>query len=216
MSDVSEAAEVSDERAAREALASKLEEVARDVRKQGRAAVAAQAAAEACHEAVRVLAERLATELGADEREGRVASDREQALRWLRALLPVADAVERLGRQAGALKAPRRPRWWPFGGRSVEFDAEVRALAAGAAILARQLDSTLGALAVDIDRPHGLVDPERHRVVEVRPATRESPAGTVVEVVRAGYAFEGITVREADVVASAETPRPDMSEGTSR
>jgi molecular chaperone GrpE (heat shock protein) len=51
-------------------------------------------------------------------------------------------------------------------------------------------------------RTGGPVDGERQRVVEVRAPAPGEPRGTVVEVVRPGYALGDKVVRETEVVVA--------------
>lgn len=186
-------------------LLPRLDELLKEVRRQGRAAVAAQAAAESCLTAVEALARRA-------ERDPEPAPVDEPA-RWLRALLPAIDAVDRAASQA-ALLIERRAR--PRGGllralfRAAPDDAaEVSALLAGVEVLGAQLEAALGELGVFIDKPLGEpVDPERHRVVAVSAPRRDEPSGVVVEIVRSGYALGTKVVREAEVIATAQRPQP--------
>lgn len=178
-------------------LASRLDDLLKEARRQGRAAIAAQAAAEACLEAVQARPAAAST-------AGAPTSD--EASRWLRALIPVADAVDRLAQRAAALDAPRR--------RTLVqrlFDAPERddrpacaALTRGLRLLQAQLETALHDLGVAVDRRTGdLVDAERQRVVQVRSPRPHERAGTVVEVVRPGYALGARIIREAEVVIAA-------------
>jgi molecular chaperone GrpE len=153
------------------------------VRKQGRAAIAAQAAAEACLQAV-------------------AARDRsERGEHWLSGLIPLFDGLGRAREQARELRtrvesARRLPFFaaWPK-------DDVVR-LTSGIELLCRELDDALERMGVEIVSPEsGAVDAELHRVVETRAG---SPAGHVVELVRRGYVLDGRLVREADVVATKQ------------
>ncbi len=201
-------------------LTRRLDDVLKEVRRQGRAAIAAQAAAESCLSALQA---QTATRGDADDEEDDerggdevAVAAAEEAVRWLRALLPVADAAERVVRQASALEVPRAaPRRGFFGRllRTPEPDegrASRAALAEGLRVLGAQLDGTLRDLGAVVDRrTGGPVDGERHRVVEVRPARSGERPGTVVEVVRPGYALDvrgggARIVREAEVVIAEE------------
>jgi molecular chaperone GrpE len=68
------------------------------------------------------------------------------------------------------------------------------------ATLARQQVTRLG----EVGEPF---DPDRHEAVAVAPAT-DRPDGTVVEVIRPGYARDGRVLRPA-LVAVAQRPRGD-------
>jgi molecular chaperone GrpE len=202
-------------------LAAKLDDLVKEVRRQGRAAIAAQAAAESCLEAVKAL------EAGGGEREdgeaGRgqgLAPERstldaaaEEALRWLREVIPVADALERIAAQATALEAPRPQMKRGLLLRLLRIpqpepidDAGARAaLREGLRVLRAQLEATLAGRGVTVDRrTGGPIDGERQRVVEVRAAAPGERPGTVVEVVRPGYALGARIVREAEVVVAGE------------
>lgn len=190
--------------ALRTELLARLDDLSRELRRQGRASLAAQAAAEACLEAVK------------DPPAAPAAPP--EAERWLRALLPTLDAIDRAVAQAAALRRPR-----PAPGRSVlqrllAIDppqdearaAEIAALAQGLELLRPLTEQSLASLGVRIERRVGLaVDPTLHRVVETR---GEEDPPRVVEVVRAGYWIEGACVREADVVATRQKNRREGRE----
>lgn len=205
---------MSDEEAERASdVAGRLDDLVREVRRQGRAAIAAQAAAESCLEAV------LALQAAAPDDEALAGTDhapggdralgdaarRDEA--WLRALLPSLDGLDRVLANAVALGArsaaePRERGFWPFR-KAPARDREVESLAEGLRLLRAEVAAALGALGVTIDRGEGAaLDAERHRVVEVRPARAGERADAIVEVVRPGYAVGGRLVREADVVAT--------------
>ena len=177
------------------------DELLQAIRKQGRAALAAQAAAEACLEAV------LRLEAGAKPAtsSGPPAGDEAaEGAAVLARLLPFVDALRRVVQESRALASPA-----PAGLRARLFgqreDPRVAALVEGVRILGAQLEATLQGLGVAIDAEVGVpVDGERHRVVEVRPPGPGAPAGTVLQIVRAGYALRGRRLREADVVAAEE------------
>ncbi|WP_438030360.1 nucleotide exchange factor GrpE [Sorangium sp. So ce233] len=184
-------------------LGARLAELVREVRRQGRAAVAAQAAAESCLEQVTALA-RVAE--GTRCTSNDAAPQPAEELSWLHAILPVADAVDRVVAQASAMVDRRarveRAGIWPFR-RSATPDPELGALSEGLRVLRAQLVAALEGCGVTVDRRVGVaVDPEVHRVVEVRPRREAEPEGVVVDVIRPGYAAQGRLVREADVVAS--------------
>ena len=197
----------------------RLDELLKEVRRQGRAAVAAQAAAESCLEAI---------EQGRRDAEDEVEDEVEEeaealaglslardnlAGRWLEALIPVADAIDRIAEQASSLAAHRPEPRRSLLARLVKAPPEddggraLRSLAEGLRVLKAQLESALGDLGVTVDRRVGApVDAERQRVVEVRsPRAGERP-GQVVEVVRAGFALGPFVVREAEVVVTAGEP----------
>jgi len=189
-----------------EDLAARLDELMKEVRRQGRAAIAAQAAAESCLEAIREQAEAEGDEEAEDAAETSDVDD--EAVRWLRALIPVADAVGRVAAQAAALAAPRPPPKRRLLARLFHApepaDGSARAaLAEGLRVLHAQLEGALRDLGVTVDRrTGGPVDGERQRVVEVRSPRAGERSGTVVEVVRPGYALGPRVVREAEVVVA--------------
>ncbi|MEO5729869.1 MAG: nucleotide exchange factor GrpE [Byssovorax sp.] len=184
-------------------LAMKLDDLLKEVRRQGRAAIAAQAAAESCLEAI----EARETEPSMPIEASAETSD--EAVRWLRALVPVADAIDRMAQRAGAVEAPdappKRTLLQRFFGAGEPDDRHDRAaLAEGLRVLRAQLEGTLHDLGVAVDRRTGdPVDAERQRVVEVRAPRPHEREGTVVEVVRPGYALGPKIVREAEVVIAA-------------
>ncbi|XXX82045.1 nucleotide exchange factor GrpE [Sorangium sp. So ce134] len=193
-----------------EDLDARLSELVREVRRQGRAAVAAQAAAESCLDQVTALARAVESARGAPE-SARGASTGAaprpaEELSWLDAILPVADALDRAVAQASAM-VDRRARLersgiWPFRRRAAP-DPGLGALVEGLRVLRAQLVAALEGCGVTVDRRVGVVvDPAVHRVVEVRPRREAEPEGVVVDVIRPGYAARGRLVREADVVAS--------------
>jgi molecular chaperone GrpE len=178
-----------------ESVARALDELTRELRRQGRAAIAAQAAAESCLEVL----------------EGRAdasASGARDDGAWLSALIPVADALDRVVAQGLALAALPRAAvqrgLWPFRrAEPPQPDREMAALGEGLRVLRAQLQAALEGLGVSIDRRTGVaVDPEVHRVVEVR---KSGPREVVVEVVRPGYRLGERVVREAEVVVERRT-----------
>jgi molecular chaperone GrpE (heat shock protein) len=199
-------------------LALRLDDLLKEVRRQGRAAVAAQAAAESCLEAIQAQAEGSKdSDLDGDEQAAAAAAT-EETTRWLRALIPVADSLDRVIRQAAMLDAPRREKRGLFArllaGRPSEpkpdearGNAALAALNEGLRVLRAQLEGTLHELGVSVDRrTGGPVDGERQRVVEVRERGPGERRGTVVEVVRPGYALGAKIVREAEVVVADGDP----------
>lgn len=204
-----------------EDVMARMDDLLKEVRRQGRAAIAAQAAAESCLEAIHALPE-AGPEGPVDEEDdddGEIldgdATPSKAALHWLRALIPVLDALDRVAAQAHAAAAPPSPpspprrSWLHFLFRGdkpapVE-DRRLIVLAEGLRILQNQLRAALVDLGVGIDRRAGAaVDPERHRVVEARPAGPGEQPGMVVEIVRPGYALGAVVVREAEVVATGD------------
>ena len=195
-------------------LLERLDDLLTEVSRQGRAAVAAQAAAESCLTAVQALAAQYDDhdgERGAGDAHDdtlRDDTDRATAARWLGALLPVADAIERAAAQAARLaerRAPPRRGFFRslFGAAPPDDDGAADALVDGLLVLQAQLHAALADLGVLVDRPLGApVDPERHRVVAVRPPRPCERPGDIVEVVRPGYALGPALVREAEVIAA--------------
>jgi molecular chaperone GrpE len=187
----------------------RLDDLLKEVRRQGRAAVAAQASAEACFQAVRAFSEEREVEEEPADEEPRGACPPEVAIHWLRTLIPVADAIDRVAVQATAIAEarPRSPRILFRFFRPAQPDGSVPvcALAEGLSVLKEQLQAALSDLGVTIDRRTGTpVDPERHRVVEVRPPNAGEQPGTVVAIVRPGYALGPTVVREVEVVAATD------------
>lgn len=186
-------------------LATRLDDLLKEVRRQGRAAIAAQAAAESCLEAIQA---RPASSAAGEASESSTSDD---AVRWLRALIPVADAVERLAQRAAALTAPEALAKRTLLQRVLRApepdDRHARAaLAEGLRLLHAQLEGTLHDLGVEVDRRTGdPIDGDRQRVVEVRAPRPHERAGTIVEVVRPGYALGAKIIREAEVVIAARS-----------
>lgn len=178
-------------------VTARLDELTREVRRQGRAAVAAQAAAESC--LAIVSARGAGAEIDPADPD---ASD----VDWLHALMPVADAIDRILASASALaerRSRRIARYWPFS-RGRGGDPEVRTLVEGLRVVRGQLAAALEDRGASIDRRVGIrLDPDVHRVVEVRPPRWGEAESTILEVLRPGYAIAGRLVREAEVVASA-------------
>lgn len=185
----------------------RLDELLKEVRRQGRAAVAAQAAAEGCLEAI----ERgRRDEDDEEELDAISAAQDEIAARWLKAMIPVADAIDRMTERATSLSQER-----PKPERSLlsrllrgpprdDRDRALGSLADGLRVLKAQLESALGGLGVTVNRGVGApLDADLQRVVEVRAPTADERPGRVVEVVRAGFALGPLVVREAEVVVTA-------------
>lgn len=200
-------------------LAARLDAMAQDIRKQGRASVAAHAAAESCLQGVRDLQQQI------EQSSALVGMPKDapdsSLLRVVRSLLPFADSLDRaveLSRAATttATVPPRATwlsRWLGLAPTAPSVSPETAALATGLALLQQQLRSIFQELEVDVELRSGIpVDPDIHRVVEVRrvaPNGTDAPSGTVIEVVRPGYACSGIRLREAEVVASGPTDERD-------
>lgn len=159
--------------------------------------MAAQAAAEAC------LAALPDPDDAEEEPEG---ASTEPDTSWLKALLPLLDAVERVSAQATSLRRarvqPRLPLWKRLLAPPEEptFQADLDALEQGLRLLVPLTEQSLLGLGVRVERRTGIpLDPGLHRVVETR---GEQATATVLEVVRPGYWLGDLCVREADVVAS--------------
>ncbi len=174
------------------------------MRRQGRAAIAAQAAAESCLEAVQAQA------ADASEASETRSDASDEAARWLRARDPRRRRRRSPGAAGGRARcAPKRTLLQRLFEAPAADDRHARAaLAEGLRLLRAQLEGTLHDLGVAVDRRTGdPVDAERQRVVEVRPPRPHERAGTVVEVVRPGYALGARIIREAEVVIAAGSER---------
>lgn len=212
-------------------LSDRIDALIAEVRRQGRAAVAAQAAAEGCLEAtealrteleelradVRDLSER-AGELGEEdsalddacaEKADDLEASAEGSARALalatdeivRALLPVADSIDRVVSELGREPAAAT-RWWERVLRRGDTDPRLESLRLGAKLLRASLDQALERMGVRVDRRVGIpVEGEVHRVVGVREAGPGARPGTVASVARPGYSRQGRILREADVIA---------------
>jgi molecular chaperone GrpE (heat shock protein) len=216
-------------------LRQRLDALLFEVRKQGRAGIAAQASAEACLRAVE--------KLGASARADRGASEvrAETLVAVVEALLPVLDAIDGAASQARRA-VPREvnmahqrttPRLLRRVGErllgtalpSPPNDDPSRTLATGISLIQSEIRRALQRVGVEIESSiGGSVDPERHRVLDVRaaassPATTtlpETPPGaaskaSVQRVLRPGYFVGGRCVREADVVATHDPHSPLQS-----
>jgi hypothetical protein len=144
----------------------------------------------------------------------------DEAVAWLEALVPVADAIDRAASQAAEMaeraRRPPRLRIWPFA-RKPAANADLDALASGLRVLRDQLAAALVSRGARIELRVGVeVDPELHRVVAIHPAPsgQEERDWTVLEVIRPGYALGRRVVREADVVAiGGPGERPSETSG---
>lgn len=188
------------------------EELVREIRKQGRASIAAQAAAESCLAGVRSLHDAWAAS-SAPKPEAERDADPTAVVR---ALLPLLDALDRSVARAELLSAPRpeapprglfarlralTPGSAPeHGASSTRPDAGVLELAAAVRVLQGQLEGVLGDLGVELDRAAGVAfDPARHRAVEHSGGAGQA---TVRAVLRAGVSVRGRRLREAEVATS--------------
>ena len=184
-------------------LLERLDDVIAQVRRQGRASVAAQAAAESCLDAVEALQATVEATAAYEDDEDNAGDDHDapKPAPWLDALLPVADAVDRLTVTAAAMACQRKQTrgFWPFS-RARQSDAELEALAGGLRVLQAQLRAAFQTLDVScIDPQDARFDAEQHRAVERRAGLE----GRVLEVVRPGYRRGARLVREAEVVVGS-------------
>jgi hypothetical protein len=186
-------------------IIARLDDLIKEVRRQGRAAIGAQAAAEACLSAIEQSLARSPTSEDTDAPD-EDPDAAEIELDWLRALIPVADAIDRVVIQATALtrEPPRtRIRFRLFAALAPAADPRLETLVSGLLVLQAQFHGALRDLGVSVERRTGApIDPDRQRIVEVRPPRPGELSGTVVEVVRPGYALGARLVREAEVVAA--------------
>jgi molecular chaperone GrpE (heat shock protein) len=189
-----------------EVIARHFDTLIAEVRRQGRASIAAQAAAESCAEAVAALRDDVAR-MGSNEMPtgARPVED------VVRALLPFYDALERADGQARESlqrlpsQAPPRSllrRLFDPRGPSPQPNTDLRVLIRGLSVLRAQFEESLRDLGVAFDRRARVpVHAEEHRVVDRRVALGGERPGTVAEVIRAGCELNGRRLREADVVA---------------
>lgn len=189
----------------------KLEQISADLRRLGRASVASQAASEACLAGLERLQSEWTAEPGRSkdgEREAEIEAARERAADTvILALLPVADALDRITsdlERSTDLQAAVPTRRWPWSlFLKPRSDVRFQSLAQGVRLLQLAFAQSFEHLGVEIERRSGgPIDPERHRVREVRaPRTGEAPR-VVAKVLRAGYVRGGRVLREADVVVA--------------
>lgn len=189
-----------------EVIAHHFETLLAEVRRQGRASIAAQAAAESCTEAVAALRGDVERMVHSD-----MPTDARPIEDVVRALLPFYDALERADGQARESlqrhpsQAPPRSllnRLFDPRGPSHQPNADLRVLTRGLSVLRAQFEESLRDLGVEFDRRTRVpVHAEEHRVVERRVAAGGECPGTVAEVIRAGCEVSGRRLREADVVA---------------
>ncbi len=215
-------------------LAARIDELTREVRRQGRAAVAAQAAAESCLEKLNTPEPEPEPEDDEDDEDDApdeaAAASPPPSTEWVRALLPVADALDRMVTQANAM-AEKRPPSKPVERKGFlalfappppppppDRGVELRALAEGLRVLRAQLATALEGCGVAIDRRTGVaIDPEVHRVVEVRRLRAGERPNEVLEVVRPGYSAGSRMLREAEVVAGeSRAPGAATAAGAAR
>lgn len=178
-----------------------------EVRRQGRASIAAQAAAEACMKSLQQL------QTSSPPSPQPSISPGGSATEVIERLLPVFDAIDGAAAEAKRLAALPKPadrggllvRWLHRVADGVAAPSTAgSSLANGVLLIQSELRRALTAVGVTIDDKVGArVDPERHRVVSVRKHSPKSQA-IVLEVLRCGYAIAGTVLREADVVASDE------------
>lgn len=170
-----------------------MEDLLKEIRRQGKAAVAAQAAAEACLHAVEALVDRLPDRPHSEE-----AVYSEEAVHLLEALLPVFDALDRASQRSNRRLKTRREKWL----HRFHITSDSESLGEGIRLVRAQLDTVLKGLDIEVDRRVDVpFDPRVHRAVEVR-YQASTPTPTVIEVVAAGYIYQGRRLREADVVVA--------------
>jgi hypothetical protein len=191
----------------------KLETLLAEVRRQGRAGVAAQAAAEACLAGLHAMVsppstrpvEALRKEPTARELDGRAVS----------LLIPLFDAIDGAVHQVRAVR-PAETRAVSRGlGQALwselmrlrersEDSSPQDSVRLGLEMIQAEARSALARLGVELEDRIGVpVDPERHRVIQVHAGENgEGERATVLLVLRPGYVVRGVCVREADVVAS--------------
>ncbi len=193
------------------AVLDRLDAVVAEVRRQGRAGVAAQAAAEACLREVNALKSTTSSPASPDAPSGEAPSA--LGARALAVLIPLFDAIDGAVFQLRATRPPE-PRSSSRGLRHA-LRSRLERLRRGSAdaasegsvrrgleLIQAEARSALDRMHVELDERAGVpVDPERHRVVEVR-AAAGGHGGLVLEVLRPAYLVGGVCVREADVVAS--------------
>ncbi|MEM6789870.1 MAG: nucleotide exchange factor GrpE [Myxococcota bacterium] len=171
-------------------IAEVLEALRMELRRQGRAAIAAQAAAEACLEML--------------QRPPAPAAAAAKDEAWVNPLLPALDALERVRQHAEKVaNAPAVPGGWLQRLRRARSEDEATGLAARVLLLAEQFESALRDAGLAPARPArgDPFDAAVHRAVGRVPG----PAETVVEVVRSGYRYRDRLVREADVIVGEDS-----------
>jgi len=182
-------------------IEARLDAIVAEVRRQGRAGIAAQAAAEACLDELKSLRDELGDRSEVPPHVG--DRDDDESGRLILSLLPMADAIERVLAEADRVASTPEPTRLArlFGARHV--GTEAASLREAARVLRSSLEQTLESFGVRADRRVGIpVDGDLHRVVEACDAPPGSPPDTVLRVVRAGYERDGKLLREADVVAT--------------
>lgn len=213
-------------------LSDRFEVLVAEVRRQGRAGIAAQAAAEACSEAIASLREEVTA---SQERPPASETGEASAENVVRAILPVSDALDRIEKQARdwvqrvdrtpqpvarhrSLLARLRgtPRQEQTEWLAPPVLAAARALAQGIGVLRSQLEEALRSVDVTFDRRTDVpVDSEAHRVVEVRPLPTNDRVGQVAEVVRPGCRLGPKRIREAEVVVFVSDSPSTSAKGSS-
>jgi molecular chaperone GrpE (heat shock protein) len=175
----------------------RLEALSVETRRQGRASIAAQAAAESCASSVDAMRAEVS------QLRERVCSERgDSGLEDLvRALMPVADAIDRVGEQSSKLTVnAKRPGFLARMFGATDPTMGLQALSDGLNVLGAQLEAAMSGMGVQVDREVGVaVDGQAHRVVEVRTPGPGDVPGVVIEIVRPGYCLNGKQLREADV-----------------
>lgn len=194
----------------------RLEALQKDIRRQGRASIAAQSAAESCLESVQSLQARLGEPAEVSQApEPAKDMTKDMAKDTARAFAPVIDALERTTDQAlsFAQTAPRPSalaRWLGATDNTAAFDS----MAKGTRLLRAQLEDALAIWNITVDRRVGVpVDPSVHRVVDTRPAANGEQPDLVAEIVRPALMQGDRVLREADVVATRQhDPDPNLQE----
>lgn len=179
-------------------LIERVDQLGQELRRQGRAAVAAQAAAESCLAGIEQLDTRLA-----DLQRPDVPTENDDSA--LMSLLPLFDALMRVAKEAESI-APAKHRPWPWS--MLENDPSrdpLETLRQGVRILDSAFHQAMDHLGIVVERRVGVpLDVEVHRVVEAKDPTAAQPPNSVVEVLRCGYQWQGRVLREADVVATRQ------------
>lgn len=176
-------------------IAERLEQITQELRRQGRAAVAAQAAAESCLSGVEQLGSMLS------EKEVNRSDSADASA--LSTLLPLFDALMRVAKEAAEIE-PAGSVSWPLSLLKRDNQlARLHSLRHGVLLLDSAFRQAMDHLGVVVDQRVGVkLDPDIHRVVEARNPSFAAPPDTIVEVVRCGYRWQGSVLREADVVAT--------------
>lgn len=119
-----------------------------------------------------------------------------------RGLVPAVDNLERALTAAGVeLKPSENPGATDVASREVSAH---EALAAGVALVHREIVGALGAAGVESFDPLGeRFDPVLHEALSARPATDGEEAGQVAETLQRGYSLGDVLIRPARVVVTS-------------